>query len=213
MKDLWKILFSVLFTLLGVGLILLVSTPPRGQSIRLEPPPSPAPILVHVLGAVNKPGVYQLPAGSRVENAVLAAGGFLAHADQQAFNLAARVEDGTQINIPTLAPTSSLVQAAHSSPDSATPPPTPTETPTPKPLFPIDINTASQLELELLPQIGPVRAARIVAYRQSHGPFQSIEDIRKVYDISPEVYEAIRDLIIASEPPAEAYPTPTPTSN
>lgn len=213
MKDLWKILFSVFFTLLGVGLILLVSAPPRGQPIRLELPPSPAPLTVYITGAVNKPGVYQLPFGSRVKDAVLAAGGFLAQADEQALNLAARVEDGGQITVPALAPTLGSAQAALASPPPATPSPTPAETPTPRSVFPIDINTATQEELELLPLIGPMRAARIAGYRRSHGPFQSIEDIRKVYDIKPEVYEAIRDLIIVSEPPATASPTASPTAS
>ncbi|MCC7130478.1 MAG: hypothetical protein B6D39_04410 [Anaerolineae bacterium UTCFX2] len=208
MKDLWKILFSVFATLLGVGLILLVSAPPRGHSIQLEPLPSPAPLIIHVTGAVEYPGVYQLPPGSRIQDAVLAAGGFAALADEGALNLAARLEDGGQIDIPALTPTPNFVQITEPGPPTATAPPAATETPTPRPVFPIDINTASQLELELLPQIGPVRAARIVAYRQSHGFFHSIEDVRKVYDINPEVFAAIRDLITASEPPA-ATPTPT----
>jgi len=211
MKDLWKILFSVFFTLLGIGLILLVSAPPRGKSIQLEPLPSPAPFTVHVTGAVHHPGVYHLPPGSRVQDAVQAAGGFTILADEGALNLAARLEDGGQIEIPVISPTVNPGQLIEASPPSATAPPAATETPTPGPVFPIDINTASQLELELLPQIGPVRAARIVAYRQSHGPFHSIEDIRKVYDINPEVYAAIRDLITASEPPT-ATPAATPTA-
>lgn len=213
MKDLWKILLSVFVTLLGTGLILLVSAPPRGQPIRLEPPPPPAPLTVHVTGAINKPGVYQLPFGSRVKDAVSAAGGFLTQADEQALNLAARVEDGDQIIVPALTPTPSFAQAAQASPQPANPSPTPAETPTPKPIFPIDINAASQAELELLPQIGPVRAARIAGYRRSHGPFQSVEDINNVYDITPEVYEAIRDLIFVSEPPATASPTASPTAS
>ncbi len=97
-------------------------------------------------------------------------------------------------------PQSTLPEAS----ETALPP-----TGTPAAIFPIDINTASSLELELLPQIGPVRAARIVAYRQAHGPFKDIAAIQNVYDINPEVYAAIRDLIIAAEP---RNPTPSPSS-
>lgn len=213
MKDLWKILLSILLTLLGVGLILLVSGPPRGEPIRLLPPASPAPLVVHVAGEVLHPGVYSLPIQSRVQDAIQAAGGFLSTADQQALNLAAFIEDGSRIEVPSReksSPTPPISAAIEENP--AGPEATQAETLTPKAIFPIDINTADQFELELLPQIGPVRAARILAYRNTNGPFKRVEDIQNVYDINAEIYAAIRDLIIASEievPPAE---TPTPGS-
>ena len=75
MKSWWKVAFGILCGLLGGGLIYLVSSPPRGVPVQLLPPPSPAPIQVYVTGAVVHPGVYALPAGSRIEQAIQAAGG------------------------------------------------------------------------------------------------------------------------------------------
>ena len=208
MKDLWKIVFAVFCTLLGVGAILLVSAGSRGQPLELSPVPSPSPLLVHVVGAVHRPGVYALPAQSRVQDAVQSAGGFLPGADTQALNLAAFLEDGLQLLVPTIPPTTSVLETQ---PQNTLPKASETALPptgTPAAIFPIDINSASSLELELLPQIGPVRAARIVAYRQTHGPFKDVAAIQNVFDINPEVYAAIRDLIIAAEP---RHPTPSPS--
>ena len=217
MKDLWKILFGVVIAFLGAGLINLVSAPPRGHPVMLTPPNSPAPLMVHVSGAVIHPGVYTLPPQSRIWDAVQSAGGFAPGADQDALNLAAFIEDGNQIVVPVhqraaptefnptaSPPTTDLGPAA--SPTAGTPQPTPY----PRLHFPVDINSASSEDLESLPQIGQVRAARIIAYRSSHGPFKRIEDIRNVYDITPEVYAAIRDLIIASPPSLTPSPSAPP---
>lgn len=203
MKDLWKILFGLLCGLLAAGLVLLIAEPPRAHPIRLIPPPSPAPIVIHVSGAVIKPGVYYLESGSRVWDAIQAAGGFSSDADQNSLNLAAFAEDGSQIRVPILTntPPPEQIPSQTASPNPPSPSPSvPVQTSSPRIQFPIDINTASSEELELLPQIGQVRAARIFSYRQTHGYFKRVEDIRNVYDITPEVYAAIRDLITASQP-------------
>lgn len=227
MKDWWKIVISVLGTLLAVALIQLISAKPRGYPIQLEPLPSPSPLVVHVVGAVFHPAVYRLPAHSRVEDAIQAAGGFSPDANPKALNLAAWIEDGMQIAVPSLHESVDLLQENPITSNltaETTPDPFPAEqttsavqtTPTmPKPTFPINLNTATSLELELLPQIGPVRAARIVAYREANGPFQKIEDVRKVYDISEEVYAEIRDLITvqgvtSSNPESSRTPSVTP---
>jgi len=217
LKDLWKILFGVVTALLAAGLILLVSAPPRGHPVMLTPPGTPAPLFIHLSGAVVHPGVYSLPAQSRIWDAVQAAGGFAPGADQEALNLAAFAVDGSQIDVPVLQQDRSTehnsisVSATGSvgstpTPTDGTPPPTPY----PRLHFPVDINTATGEELESLPQIGQVRAARIIAYRSSHGPFKRIEDIQNVYDITPEVYAAIRDLIIASPPSLTPSSTASP---
>jgi competence protein ComEA len=73
--------------------------------------------------------------------------------------------------------------------------------PSPTPAFPIDLNTASQAELESLPWIGPVRAAEIIAYRQRTGSFTKIEDLLNVYGITPEVFQSIQNLITVNSPP------------
>ncbi len=231
MKDLWKIILSVLATLLGVALVGLISAGPRGLPVTLAPLPSPAPLVVHVVGAVLHPGVYSLPAQSRIKDAIQAAGGFSSAADQQALNLAAWIEDGEQIIIPVPQKTGADLQSipTHSANPEGKGQPvaettlvsllsttSPTEiqtTPTfTRPTFPININTATSLELELLPQIGPVRAARIAAYRETHGPFSKIEDLLKIYDINAEVYAAIQDLItVGSEPSSSEEPGLTPS--
>lgn len=185
MKDWWKIAFGVLCGLLGAGLILLVARQPRGESIRLLPPPTPAPLIVHVDGAVAQPGVYTLAVGSRVQDAIQAAGGLLPEANTASVNLAAILQDGSRVFVPTLQPTS--------------PPGAPIVSP-PARFSPslgnlININTATQAELESLPGIGPALAQRVIAYREANGPFQSIEDIMKVSGIGPKTFEKIKDLI------------------
>jgi competence protein ComEA len=196
MKSWWKVAFGILCGLLGGGLIYLVSSPPRGAPLQLLPLPSPAPIQVHVAGAVIHPGVYSLPAGSRLEQAIQAAGGVASSADLQALNLAALLEDGSQLLVPTKAP---LATATPINPQVRTTG-LPTQvsdwkTPTPTVTFPININTATLQELDALPYIGQIRASEIIAYRQAHGPFKRIEDLLKVYGITQEVFDRIKGLI------------------
>jgi competence protein ComEA len=135
--------------------------------------------------------VYSLPVGCRVQDAIATAGGLLAQADTQALNLAAAVQDGERIFVPASAPTRSpplapAAGAAQELPDWQFPTPTSGLT---------NINTASQAELEDLPNIGPVTAQKIIAYRDSHGPFTGIEAIQEVPGIGPKTFEAIKDLI------------------
>jgi competence protein ComEA len=212
LKDLWKFLFGAACAFLFAALIWLVSRQPQGQPVTLVPPPSPEPLTVHVAGAVVVPGVYRLPAESRVWDAVQAAGGFAEEADQNALNLAAFIEDGSKIEISFHQEITEAVKAAATVEVPPTPMPTagiPTQTPYPRINFPININTASALELEQLPEIGQVRAARIVAYRQRNGLFKKIEDVRNVNDITPEVYAAIRDLITVGDQNTTLTPVPS----
>ncbi|MEW5867794.1 MAG: ComEA family DNA-binding protein [Chloroflexota bacterium] len=186
MKDAWKIAFSVICSLLAAGLILLASGRPRGQPVSLLPPPTPAPLVVHVLGAVAQPGLYQLPAGSRVQDAIQAAGDLLPEADLSTVNLAALLQDGQRILVPTPPPPTST-------PDPNAP--RGSKAATPVVIYPLNINTASQAELESLPEIGPATAQKIIEYRQTHGPFTSIEQIMEVENIGPKTFEQIKDLI------------------
>jgi competence protein ComEA len=179
----WPLGLGVLIGLLAAGLLLLASSPPRGEAIRLSPPSSPPPLVVHVGGAVAQPGVYELPHGSRIQDAIQAAGGARPQAALEGLNLAAPLEDGAQVYI--------------LSENETQPPGTTTGG------FPsrsggvelVNINTATQAELEKLPGIGPTRAASIIAYRQEHGPFASIEAIQEVEGIGEGVFEEIKDLI------------------
>jgi len=192
MKDWWKIAFGVVCGLLGAGIILLVSSPPQGQPISLNPFPSPAPIIIYVTGAVNQPGVYSLPPESRVQDAILAAGGTAQDADLQALNLATLLTDGCQVLVPTLPP--------YQPNNGATSTPIPSrggneDLLIPSSEHPININTASHAELESLPGIGPYLAQQIISYREANGPFTSIEDIIDVYGIGQSTFELIKDLI------------------
>ncbi|MBN1145893.1 MAG: helix-hairpin-helix domain-containing protein [Anaerolineales bacterium] len=199
MNDWWKVAFGVVCGLLGGGTILLVCSPPRGQAIALSPPPSPAPIAVHVAGAVANPGVFSLEAGSRVRDAIEAAGGLLPEADTQALNLAAFSQDGERLVIPTLPPPTPFALPSRLS--MATPAQsgsTPASVPGRGNL--ININTATQAELESLPYIGPALAQRIIEYREANGPFESIEEIIEVYGIGQSTFEKIKDLITVEAP-------------
>lgn len=171
-KRYWWIAFGVLCGLAAAGLILLVAGPRRGKPIELLPPPTAEPILVHVSGAVESPGLYALPLGSRAQDAIEAAGGASTEADLDGINLARVLVDGQQIRVPVLG-----------------------EADGEEIRFPLNINFATVEELSQLPGIGPVSALAIVNYRESHGAFNAIEEIQKVSGIGPSTFEAIKDLI------------------
>jgi competence protein ComEA len=174
-------LAGLLIGLLSTGLLLLLTSEPRGLPIALLPLPTESPIRVHVAGAVQFPGVYALPQGSIVQEVVDAAGGALAEAELGAVNLAAKLSDGTQVFIPKAGeaiPTPFLLLDPSSSSTQ------------------VRINQATAKELELLPGIGPVLAATIIEHREANGPFQTAEDMLQVVGIGPAKLAAIRDLII-----------------
>jgi competence protein ComEA len=147
-------------------------------------------VYVHVDGAVASPGVYALPSGARIFEAIAAAGGPTEEADPREMNLAARVADGQKLVIPALAPP---IEVRDDAPPSVSAAPTPIA---PAPAGPrININTASQRILETLPGIGPVTAGRIIEYRQANGPFTRIEQLRDGRLVNAPVFERIRNLI------------------
>lgn len=187
MKSGWTISLSVLGGVLGTGLLLLINSPPRGEPVSLLPPPTPAPLTIHVTGAVLRPGVFSLPADSRVQDAIQTAGGFMPNADDDQLNLAARLEDGQKIQVTFVQPKATKAPTTSQADTSAGAPPTQAEL--------IDINTASTAELEQLPGIGPVKARRIVEYRQANGPFDEIADIQNVSGIGPATFAALEELI------------------
>ena len=102
MKTWWLLAVGIIGGLLGSGVIYLTSSQPRGEGITLLPPPTSAPIVVHIVGAVFEPGVYSLPTKSRQQDAIEAAGGFLSNANPQVLNLAAPLQDGDRIVVPTI---------------------------------------------------------------------------------------------------------------
>lgn len=185
----WILSLGILIGLLAGGLLFLISSPPRGEGISLSAPPTPLPLVVHVTGEVASPGVYTLPPGSRVRDAITAAGGLTYQANDQTINQAALINDGELVRIPSLPATPSL-----SSPGSATGddlPPQDQAASEPDPIL-IDLNTASLADLDSLPGIGPVIAQRIITYRETNGPFQTIEAIQDVSGIGPVIFERIK---------------------
>ncbi len=181
LKAFYPTFIGVLIGLVLGGVLWIVARSPRGNSVALLPPPTPAPLVVDVAGAVPRPGVYELPDGSRVKDAVDAAGGFLAEADRTGLNLAAPLEDGQQLQIPFLAGAEPVGAARVDEPAA---------------LDLIDINTADAETLSTLPGIGPTLAQRIVEYRETWGDFYYIEDIMNVEGIGPSTFENIKDLIM-----------------
>jgi competence protein ComEA len=201
MKPWLGIGLGVLGGLLGAGLLLLIASPPRGETIKLKPAPTPQPLVVHVEGAVLGPGVYALDPGSRIGDAVEAAGGLLPDADAPALNLAARLSDGDQLRVPVKPPIHSDAVAGDL-PGATSPGANPGTGSSTQ----IDINTATQAELETLPGIGPATAGKIVAFRQENGPFAAPVDIQRVSGIGPSTYEDLKDLITTGGSPLSAGP-------
>lgn len=143
-------------------------------------------IVVHVCGAVVNPGVYELNAGSRVCDAICAAGGFHEEADKDYVNQAQVLADGTQLVIPTFEQTENGFENGLSIPSSQSDASASGK---------INLNTASKEELCKIPGIGQSRADAIVSYREQNGRFQAIEDIMQVSGIKQATYEKIKDSI------------------
>ena len=192
MKSLRGIAFGVVCGFLGVGLLLLATNQPRGDPIRLSPPPTPAPIIVHITGAVINPGVYSLPPGSRVKDAIEKSGGLLSDANTTLINLAMLIEDGEQVWVPY------QLDDVMDFDKPAVLEGGPTQG---QPTRKININTASQIELESLSGIGPVIAKAVIQYRLENGPFKDIEEIQEVSGIGPVTFEKIKPFIAVKGPP------------
>jgi len=185
----WILSLGIVIGLLAGGVLFLISSPPRGEGISLSAPPTPLPFAVHVTGEVVSPGVYTLPPGSRVRDAITAAGGLTSQANDQAINQAALIHDGELVRIPSLPATPSLSSPGSSAADT----PVPQEQAASEPAYSlIDINTASLADLDSLPGIGPVIAQRIITYRETNGPFQTIEAIQDVSGIGPVIFDRIK---------------------
>ncbi|OBF82821.1 hypothetical protein A5791_03580 [Mycobacterium sp. 852002-51163_SCH5372311] len=156
------------------------------------------PVVVSVVGLVNKPGLVTLTPGARIADALQAAGGAVDGADTIGLNMARPLGDGEQIVV-GLAPLSGQPRALGSSvsPGSAVPPAAgaPTGTTRPKRGEVLDLNTATVEQLDALPGVGPVTAAAIVAWRQANGKFTTVDQLAEVDGIGPARLEKLRALV------------------
>jgi competence protein ComEA len=197
MAEKWRlhrtyVLMFLLNLAILIGVVYILRRP-EPRVIRIPTPgplltPADASIQVQIGGAIVQPGVYTLTLGSRVSNALEAAGGPRPDADLSELNLALKLKDGDSIMVPTHA----SVTVANAPLTLTRAAPAPTTTP-PK----ININTASVEELDTLPRIGTALAKRIVDYRTKEGPFRRIEDIKNVNGIGDALFENFKDLITA----------------
>jgi competence protein ComEA len=152
------------------------STTGASAASSAAPAATAGPLLVHVVGAVLHPGVYELAGGARARDAVTAAGGATRRAVLEGLNLAAPVADGEQVVVPVKG------QPSHA---AATPS---------KPAI-VRLNQADVAALDTLPGVGPATAQRIIAWRDEHGPFGSVEDLLDVPGIGESKLGAMRELI------------------
>lgn len=171
-------------------------------AVRVDQPPgglAPAPggaapagggAVVQVAGEVRRPGVYTVPAGARVHEAVERAGGLTRRADPAGVNLVARVSDGQQVIVPrrgaaavptASGPTGAPSPGAPSSPGAAGPK--------------VSLGSATVEQLDAIDGIGPTLAQRIVEYRQEHGGFSSIDELRQVDGIGEKRFESLREAV------------------
>jgi len=174
----------LLLSLISNGVLLLILNRPPTHEIKIIPPTATTArttVRVFVSGAVATPDVYQVPVGSLVRDAILAAGGHTAEADLNQINLARQVRDQEQVFVPfrSMAPKAPGESLWPIGPASGK----------------INLNTATPTELESLPGIGPGLAKTILEYRAINGSFASIEEIKNIPGVGEKTYERLKDLI------------------
>jgi competence protein ComEA len=156
---------------------------PRDARATGAPRPDAKLLVVDVAGEVRKPGVYRVPAGSRVDAAVQHAGGLTPHGEATAVNLAMPLHDGQQVVVPRRGSAPAAGPASGGAPGAVPPAGAPAQ--------PISLSTATVEQLDTLDGIGPTLAGRIVQYREAHGGFRSIEELRQVDGIGDKRYAAL----------------------
>ena len=176
---------ALVVVLVGLGVaVLATALTPQGSATVINPggaaaetpPPSTTAIYVHILGEVARPGLYELRDGDRAVDAVAAAGGFTDAADAGGVNLARFVSDGEQIVVPALGQPGAAAPGVAS--DGR-----------------VNLNTADEATLDTLPGVGPATAAKIIAWRDEHGRFESVEDLLDVGGIGEAKFDGLRDLV------------------
>jgi len=144
-----------------------------------------ARVVVDVVGAVRRPGLYRLEQGSRIADAVSRAGGATPKAELAQVNLAAPLADGEQVIVPRRGASGTAVPGTTGSPSSA-------GTPT----APVQLSTATLEQLDSLPGVGPATAQKILDYRTKHGAFSSVDELDAVPGIGPKRLDQLRDLVV-----------------
>lgn len=143
---------------------------------------SPAEVVAHAAGAVHRPGLYRLRKGSRIDDLLRAAGGALGDADLDRVNLAAPVADGVRVHVPRRGEPGMADDGAGGGAASA-------------PAGPLDLNTATAVQLDALPGVGPATAEAIIAERGRRGRFRTVDDLLDVRGIGAAKLDALRDLV------------------
>jgi competence protein ComEA len=157
---------------------------PRAPVAAAGAPGGPLPeVVVDVVGAVRRPGLYHLRRGARVADAVTRAGGLTRHAERAGVNLAAPLADGEQVVVAARGTPAASVGAA--GPGAAA-----------SPVAPVSLSTATTEQLDTLPGVGPVTAQKIVAYRQEHGPFTSVAQLDAIPGIGPARLDELKGLVV-----------------
>ena len=195
MQRTLELSIAVIFGIIIGGLIFWIAAPPRGKAIELQPVLNSNEIIIYITGAVITPGVYTLPENSHVVDAIKMAGGLTSEADIESINQAASLLDGARIYIPREgeeAVSQNRSEEIDVSDECRT-----LESDSDQPTKIININTATQEELEILPGIGPEKAQAIITYRSDNGLFTSIEGILNVPGIGAKLFEGFSDWIIA----------------
>ncbi len=184
-------LFQVRTTPVADAVPRVESAPSGSASASAQPgaTSSPAPVVVHVIGAVRRGGIYRLAEGARVADAIAAAGGMTTAAAPGELNLAQVLSDGTQLKIGTKKHPGGWLRvggrAGTAAPGGAT------EAASAK----LSINTATEAQLDTLPGIGPVTAAKIVAWRTEHGKFSAVTELQEVDGIGPKTYADLAERV------------------
>jgi len=178
-------LLAAALVLVGVLVLVAPRLVHRGGSRAITPPlrvartVRTAPrLVVDVAGAVRRPGLYRVATGTRVDDAVAAAGGATVHADLTAVNLAAPLADGEQVVVPARGAPGGVPGSGSRSGSTV-----------------VDLNSATAEQLDTLPGIGPSTAAKIVAYRQEHGAFHSLAELDAVSGIGPSKLAELKGLV------------------
>jgi competence protein ComEA len=182
---------AVLAALVLLGLLAVLGRALAGAGAAQAPTPatpirplsadfgSTARVVVHVVGAVRRPGLYRLVDGARVADAVSHAGGPTRRADLSGVNLAAPLADGAQVIVPRRLPAGGATSEGAATVGGKT-----------------SLGTATVEELDELPGVGPVTAQKIVDWRTAHGPFRTVDDLDQVPGIGPARLEQLRELVV-----------------